>query len=550
LQRGEGSAAHRLLREVLPGKTDPALSRGFELWRGNHPAAAAKTLAEFSEQHPGDFRALQVRAHIAMQAGAVDQAIALLQACLELHPEIHAPRPDLCNLLARRHRYSEALQQANHLLAMDPGNHEFRMLKAAILDRSGQYQPAIQILEEILADQSSRPSLGETELASIWTALAMLQRTLGDSSAAVSSLQKAIELDPGTGWPWFQLSDFKVYAFDKRQADQIALGLGQAKKGSMNEVHFAFAHGRALESMGDMDAAFAAYQRGNRTRARLAPFDMGAYRRELSVLVNSFSPELMKRHATAGTNECPAIFVVGLPRSGTTLVDQIITAHPQLDGTMELPIVSTLIREFQQRELAKGRATYPTAMTNMNPDELLSMGQEYLHRAAIQRGDAAYFVDKMPFNFQHIGLIRLMLPGARIVNVNRNPMALGFSIFRQMFRFGQDWAFDLRQIGQYYCLYSELMAHWDRVVPGSVIHINYESLVTSPESSIRRLLEQLGLPDHSNCYKPHENKRPVRTASSEQVRQEMYTDAIDYWRNFEQHLEPLREALGNFQKSN
>jgi tetratricopeptide (TPR) repeat protein len=545
LQRGEGSAAHRLLRKVLAENPDPALSRGFELWRGNRPAAAAKALAEFSEQHPEDFRALQARAHIAMQAGAVDQAINLLQACLGLHPEIQAPRSELSQLLARRQRYAEALQQIDHLLLTDPGKHDFLMLKAALLDRSGQYLPAIEILQEILAGHSSRQSLTEAEQASIWTALGMIQRTLGDQAASVSSLQNAIRLDPSTGWSWFQLSDFKVYAFDQQQADQITQGLMQAKKGSMNEVHFAFAQGRALESTGDIDGAFAAYLRGNRVRAGLAPFDINAHRIELAGIVHCFNHALLNRPPTQEESDCPAIFVVGLPRSGTTLVDQVITAHCQVDGTMELPIVSTLVREFQQRHLANGKAPYPAAIAQMEPEELATMGREYLRRAAIQRGDAPYFVDKMPFNFQHIGLIRLMLPGARIVNVNRNPMALGFSIFRQLFRFGQDWAFDLRQIGQYYLLYSELMSHWDAVSPGLVTHILYESLVASPEDSIRQLLQQLGLPHDPACFKPHENKRPVRTASSEQVRKPMYTDSIDYWQRFEQHLEPLREALNH-----
>jgi hypothetical protein len=225
-------------------------------------------------------------------------------------------------------------------------------------------------------------------------------------------------------------------------------------------------------------------------------------------------------------------------------VDQIITAHSAVDGTMELPIISTLIRELQQRQLKAGQIPWPAPGTQLPDQEAQQMGQEYLRRAQIQRGAAALFVDKMPFNFQHIGLIRKILPGARIVHVQRNPMALGFSIYRQLFRFGQDWAFDLGQIGEYYLSYAGLMNHWEKLESGGLVQVQYEALVQAPEIRIRELLQQLGLPEEPACFRPQENRRPVRTASSEQVRQTIHTGAIDYWRNFAHHLQPLRLALG------
>lgn len=312
----------------------------------------------------------------------------------------------------------------------------------------------------------------------------------------------------------------------------------------MNEVHFAFALGRALESQQDIAGAFAAYARGNRARAALAPFDMAALQREFAAIKTLFSTPALRNSEASPVPDCPAIFIVGLPRSGTTLVDQIITAHAAVDGTMELPIVSTLIRELQQRQFRAGQTPYPAPGSELPPDVLAEMGRQYLQRAQIQRGTAPCFVDKMPFNFQHIGLIRKMLPGARIINVRRNPMALGLSIYRQLFRFGQDWAFDLAQIAQYYRAYSDLVSFWDTQAPGQIVQVQYEELVTSPQDSIRRLLQQLGFPEDSACFEPHRNRRPVRTASSEQVRQPLHTDAVDYWRLFESHLEPLRLALG------
>ncbi len=548
LQQGKASAANRLLKQVLSQQAHPGLARGLELWRGGQSRRAARTLAEYSETQPEDFRALQARAHIAIQAGAIDEAIELLQQCLALHPEIMAVRSELSNLLMRRQRYVEALEQIDQLLQAEPESQQYLLFKAALMDRSGQYQPAIDLLRQVIRQQTEADQQAHqppTELAASLTALAMIQRTVGDQDASIQSLQQAISHDPNSGWPWFQLADFKVYEFQPQQTEQIKRGLEQSRPGSMNEVHFAFALGRALESQQDFAGAFAAYLRGNQVRAALAPFDMQAHLRELTAVRSLFHPEVSIPLTQGAQLDCPVIFVVGLPRSGTTLADQIITAHSTVDGTMELPLVQTLVRELQQRQITAGHIPYPAAGTQLDPAEMRVLGQQYLQRASIQRGDAPFFVDKMPFNFLHIGLIRNILPGARIVNVHRHPMALGFSIFRQLFRFGQDWAFDLDQIAQYYLAYESLMQFWDEQAPGQIIHLKYEELVQSPEQTIQRLLHQLQLPEEDACFRPHENKRPVRTASSEQVRQPLYTDAIEYWRCFEDQLQPLRAALGN-----
>ena len=542
LQQGKASAANRLLKQVLAQQPLSDLARGLELWRGNQPRKAVRTLTECSDKQPEDFRALQVRAHIAIQTGAIDEAIELLQLCLTLQPEIMVLRPELSKLLMRRQRNAEALEQLDRLLQADPENQQFLFLKAAVLDRSGQYQPAIDLLQRVILQQA-KTAQPPAEQAASFTALAIIQRTIGDQAAAIQSLQQAISHDPNSGWPWFQLADLKVYDFQPQQVDQIKRGLQQARPGSMNEAHFAFALGRALESQQEFGNAFAAYSRGNRVRATLAPFDMSAHLRELAATRTLFD-QVQNSPVTKGLqSDCPAIFVVGLPRSGTTLVDQIISSHSAVDGTMELPIIKTLIRELQQRQMKAGQIPYPAPGAELGPEEMCHMGDQYLQRASIQRGNAPLFVDKMPFNFQHIGLIRSILPGTRIVNVRREPMALGFSIFRQLFRFGQDWAFDLSQIAQYYLAYEDLMRYWDAQVPGQIIHVQYEELVQTPEQSIRNLLQQLQLPEEAGCFRPHENQRPVRTASSEQVRQALYTDAIDYWRHFADQLQPLRDAL-------
>jgi tetratricopeptide (TPR) repeat protein len=557
LERGEGSAAGRLLKQALEQAPNAALSRAFELWRGNQPRPAMRLFAEYSQQQPNDFRAHQARAHIASQAGIVDAAIEDFKQCLAIHPGILAIRPELANLLARRQRFSEALEQLDALLESEPKNRQYRWLKAALLDRAGQYHPAIEILQQLISEDEHQPNArasaeSKVEQASNWTALGMMQRTVGDSAAATGSLSRATELDPSSGWPWFQLSDFKTIRFTQEQIAQLETGLERAQPGSMNQVHFDFALGRALESQGEFDRSFTHYHRGNRTRAALAPFDMSAYTHETATTKAMFSPGKLPteqlqtkqaQQASSNIADDSAIFVVGLPRSGTTLVDQVITSHSRVDGTMELAIVSTLIRELQQRQLKAGRPVYPAAGVPLDQDELNNMAVAYLQRARIQRGGGDFFVDKMPFNFQHIGLIPRMLPGARIIDVRRDPMAMGFSIYRQLFRMGQDWAFDLQQIGRYYRIYLDLMNHWEQLMPGLIIRVQYEDLVSSPEHTIRKLLHQLNLDEEVACFKPHENTRPVRTASSEQVRKPLYTDAVAYWQNFEKHLAPLKAEL-------
>lgn len=548
LQKGKPAAATRTFRDLQAEPVDPAFARGLELWRGNRLRQAEQCLAEYSNSQPDDFRALLVRALISIRLGAIDEAIALIQQCLALQPGLMAPRPELVRLLIRRQRYGEASQHMDALLQSEPGNEEFLLLKAALLDRSGAYSEAIELLQEVIASQSSeggnRPGQ-DARLAAHHTALAMIQRTIGDRQSAIDSLQRATRLDPQSGWPWFQLADLKVFEFQPSQVEQIRQGLEAAKPGSMNEVHFAFALGRALESIRDLNGAFSAYQRGNRTRAALAPFDMTALEREFSAIETLFSTPGMPTTAPAHSTDCPVIFIVGMPRSGTTLVEQIITAHSAVDGTMELPIMGTLVRELQQRQIKSGQVPYPAPGTQLAITELALMGEQYLQRAQVLRGSAPYFVDKMPFNFQHIGLMRKILPGCRIVNVRRHPMALGFSIYQQLFRFGQDWAFDLTQIAQYYLAYDSLMRFWESQAPGEIVHVQYEQLVASPEEAIRELLQALKLPEEEACFSPHKNSRPVRTASSEQVRQPVHSSAIDYWRQFARHLEPMRIALGS-----
>lgn len=534
--QGDTDAAIEAYRQCpTESAGDPLLARARELLQAGRPGRADPVLQAFLERNGPHAEALHLRAQAAVRLGAVTDTLVLLEQALQADRDFVPARFDYVNLLSRRQRYAEALREADRLLAADPGRTPFHLLKAALLDRSGQYAEAIGMLENLLETDPSQ--------AHVWTGLAMLQRTLGRRAEAVNSLHKAIDAQPDRGEAWYLLADLKVYDFSDAQVRAMRASVDRAPPGSDDEIHFCFALGRALEGREDWDGAFAYYARGNRVQQQRARFDPDGYVAHVGGLKQHTEPALFERLDAAGVPDAAPIFIVGLPRSGSTLVEQVLTAHSRVDGTMELPILATLVKELNYRRRKAGQAVYPQALADLSTAECRDLGTEYLERARILRGDAPYFVDKMPNNFEHVALIRLALPNARVIDVRREPMANGFSAFRQLFQTGQDWSCDLTHIGRYTNAYVDLMEHWDALLPGFVHRVHYEDLIESPEREIGRLLTFLGLPMEPACLAPQRNPRPVRTASSEQVRQPLYRHALTHWKHFEKHLEPLREAL-------
>lgn len=538
LEQGDADAALECIARIpAEDGRDPVLERIVELLEGERLGKAEKLARAYLERHPTNAKVLYLQSRIATRLGAVTDAMRALEATLSAEQRHVDARYDYVNLLSRRQRYREALAQADRLLADAPGEPRFRVLKAALLDRSGSYREAAAILKGLLKEDPSQ--------AHIWTGLATLQRTLGERADAIASLHRAIDAQPARGEAWYQLADLKVYRFTGAQMQAMRTSAEHAPPGSEDEIHFCFALGRALEQREEWDLAFEYYARGNRARRGSARWDPAQHEALIAALREVADPGLFERLDGAGCPDPAPIFIVGLPRAGSTLVDQIVTAHSQVDGTMELPILASLVQELNYRQGRQQRPAWPQALQDLDAGACRALGEEYLERARILRGNRPYFVDKMPNNFEYAALIRLALPNARIIDVRREPLANGFSAWRQLFRTGQEWSYDLEDIGRYTRAYRDLMAHWDRVLPGAVHHVQYERLVEQPRQETEALLAFLDLPVEPACFEPQSNPRAVRTASSEQVRLPLYREALEHWKHFERHLGPLREALGD-----
>ena len=435
-------------------------------------------------------------------------------------------------------RVEEADAAARHLLKVEPENPQSWITQAAVASRFMRQEQALEAYERAAQYQPADVRL----LMSI----GHVRKSLGRRAESEASYKEVLAADPGNAEAWWSLADLKSYFFgDAEVAAMQRLiadreGAGGARPA---DAQLYFALGRALEQRGEYARAFTSYAQGNALRRRDAPFDMQSFEQRGGRIRAFFSAAFFARRAGGGNPSTAPIFIVGLPRSGSTLLEQILASHSQVDGTMELPNIINLVRAFE--DLAPNRDGYPEAVGGVPDAQFAELGNRYIAETMPLRRGRERFTDKLPNNFSHVGLIHAILPNATIVDARRHPMDACFSTFRQHFASGQTFSYDLGDLGRYYRCYLALMDHWDAVLPGKVLHVQYEELVRDPQANIRRLLEHCGLPFEPACLSHHETARAVRTPSAEQVRQPIYTQAVGYWRHFEQELEPLRLALGD-----
>jgi tetratricopeptide (TPR) repeat protein len=368
-------------------------------------------------------------------------------------------------------------------------------------------------------------------------------KTLGRRAEAEAAYLRCIELQPDFGEAYYSLADFKNYTFSDDEVSAMQQVLQSSQTPDKTRVQMNFAVGRALEQRQQYSEAFAHYVAGNVARRRTAPFDAAAFEQKCRRVAATFSAQFLSARAGFGYADASPIFVVGLPRSGSTLVEQVLASHSSIEGTMELPHILRFVRELDHWQ---GRSdTYPESLIGISHELLALLGARFIDETRIYRSGRPRFIDKMPNNFSHIGLIQLILPNATIIDVRRHPMDACFSAYKQHFAQGQSFTYDLEDLGRYYRSYLELMDHWDEVLPGKVFHLAYEDLVRDTEPAVRKLLAHCRLDFEPACLRFHETKRSVRTASSEQVRVPIYDSGIGYWKNFEPQLEPLRRSLGS-----
>jgi tetratricopeptide (TPR) repeat protein len=536
--QGDGRGADRAYaRQIRASLADPSLIAAADALSDGEPAEAHRLLSAVLAQRPDDVAALRMFADLAARSGRHHDAELLLARALGRAPDLAAARLAYALALHQQGKTQETLAQTDILLAADPSHPVYRQLRAAALMRVGGYDEAASAYAAVLA--------AFPDLALTWMANGHALKTLGRQADAIAAYREAVRLRPGLGEAWWSLANLKTAALGQSDIARMEGELTDPALDDEDRFHLLFALGQAYEDAGADEVAFARYAAGNALRRAELDYDAEESSLHVARCKALLSKSFFAAHAGQGSPRPDPIFIVGLPRSGSTLIEQILASHSQVEGTQELPDIEAMAARLGGHPRRPSRGAYPDILAALAPPELQALGDEYLRRAAPHRKTAApFFIDKMPNNFAHIGLIQLILPSARIIDARRHPVGCCFSAFKQHFATGQPFTYSLDDLARYYRDYVELMAHFDAVLPGRVHRVIYEQLVADPETEVRRLLSHCGLPFEDGCLRFYENDRAVRTASSEQVRRPIFTDATEHWRRFTPWLEPLTARLG------
>lgn len=516
---------------------DPALAMAERAIAEQQLAKAEALVRARIQASPTDVLAIRMLADLAARLGRDEEATALLLQALDIEPGFHAARLGLVMALNRRELPGKALPHITHLLEIEPDNPAYRTQLAQTQCRLGDYPEGIETYAGLLREFPRQ--------ASLWFNSGHALKTAGRGGEAVQAYRHSIELEPGFGEAWWSLANLKTFRFTDQDIAAMRAQLGRADLASEHRLHFEFALGKALEDRASFEESFIHYSKGNAIRAGGVAYSAAQNSLRARRAREFFTKHVFTSHEGSGIPDPDPIFIVGLPRAGSTLVEQILSSHSQVEGTMELQEIMAITRDLREMSGAPQTTAYTDVLATLDADQLRELGERYLQRTRIHRKlGKPYFIDKMPNNFSYIGLIQLILPNARIIDARRHPMACCFSCFKQHFASGQNFSYSFENLGHFYRDYVELMAHFDEVLPGRVHRVFYEALVDETEAQVRALLDHCGLPFEPQCLRFFETERAVRTASAEQVRQPIFREGIDQWRNFEPWLGPLKDALG------
>lgn len=495
---------------------------------GEH-VAAENLLTSYIERDGRHVEALRLLGRIAQRRGATDRAEELFREVVDNAPGYAAARLDFVRVLIERQKYAAALEQVEQRLQAEPSDFEARFLRATILAGLGRHAAAVPIFRDLLVETPERNHLR--------IVLGHSLKALGRADEAVRAYQEATNGQADIGDAYWSLANLKTYRFSNAEIERMRNLEALPAPGLPDREHLCFALGKALEDLGDFGASWSFYDRGNslvraKRGSRPEVTDDNARR-----LIETCSEQFFAARSDTGAADRDPIFIVGLPRSGSTLLEQILATHPDVDGTQELHDIPRAVSEFRGR--------YPDMLPGLDPLLFERLGRRYVDETRVYRSGRPRFIDKMPNNFWHVGLIHLMLPNATIIDIRREPMACCLSNLKQFFARGQEFCNGIEEIAGYYRTYLELMRHWDRVLPGRVLRVSYEDLVEDLDGSVRRILAHCGLAFDAACLEFHSNRRAINTPSSEQVRQPLFRDGLSQWRNYEPWLNPLRDSLGD-----
>ena len=532
-------AGQAQLAAIHASDNDPDLVRAGKALTDDDLLLAEMILRKLIAERPDDASATRMLAEVAQRVNRLPDAERLLRVALDLAPGFLFARMNLAAVLHSLNRSGEALDELDIVRRAEGDFDDTLQLRAEVLVAIGDYDEAIAIYRDLLTR--------DPENWEMWMSIGHLHKTVGAQGAAVAGYRRVLQIAAMNGEAWWSLANLKTFTFDEADiaAMQAALARHDLSESDRLRIHFAL--GQAFEDRGETDRSFGHFVEGNRIRDAQLDYEPTKVTALVEASENLFTRKFLSARAGQGCSAPDPIFILGLPRSGSTLVEQILASHPAIEGTAELADIIALARSLDTEPASLGEAwnNYPALLAELAPDQLHGLGELYLDRTRVQRKtDRPRFIDKMPNNWVHVGFIRLILPNAKIIDARRHPFACGYSNFKQQFARGQEFSYNLANFGQYYRDYVRLMDHFDAVAPGAVHRVIHERLVADPEGEIRRLLDYLALPFEPACLLFHENRRPVHTASSQQVRRPLSAGKLELWRSVEPHLEPLKAALG------
>jgi tetratricopeptide (TPR) repeat protein len=527
------AAAHVATLKRLPAEVLTATG----LFSDGDMAAAENMVRAYLLEHGNHIEAMRLLARIGIERDVLDDAELLLEAVLEIEPNYRAARHDYARALMERHKYQRAREELETLLKLEPLNRHYKTLYTSTIVGLGEHEKAVTLYRELLE--------GAPQPADLHLSIAHSLKAVGKQPESIEAYHRAAAARPSFGDAYWSLANLKTYRFTDAEIARMREEESAAEVAPVDRCHLCFALGKALEDREEYEASWAYYARGNALKRAASRYRPEILETNTRKQIEVCSREFFSQRGSFGVTRSDPIFIVGLPRAGSTLLEQILASHSLVEGTQELADIPRMVLALQDRIPDLDNPRYPGVLAEMHAGDFIKLGEKYLADTRVYRTDKPFFIDKMPNNFRHIGLIHLMLPNAKIIDARREPMACCFGNLKQLFANGQEFTYSIEDIARYYRTYLELMQHWEAVLPGRILRVEHESVVNDLEGNVRRILDFCGLEFEPACVDFHKTARSVRTASSEQVRQPIYREGLDQWRHYEPWLMPLKDALGD-----
>ena len=491
----------------------------------------------FLKENPTHTYAMSLLAEIANRFGYFDDAEFLLQKAVEFKPQDGDLRLNYASILRKKQKFAQTTEQVNILCDQFPENLNYQAQKASDLMQGGDHAKAITMFDDILKKNPYN--------FSTLTSKGHAQKTLGNADQAIKSYQSAYQIKPDHGEAYFSLSNLKTYSFSKKELDSMRGQVERVDLSLRDKAYFHFALAQGCEVQGEYEEAFFHLDRGNQIKNDQSKYSIENMEREFQAQIDICTDSFFKELGQGGHDTRDPVFILGLPRAGSTLIEQILASHSMIDGTLELPNILSMAQSLRGDDIYGKEGNYPKSMDALTLKQRESFGKSFIEETRMHRKNAPMFTDKMPNNFRHIGLIHLIMPNAKIIDARRYPLDCCFSMFKQLFAQGQEFTYGLREAGSYYKSYVKLMNHWDEVLPGKILRVNNEDVVDDLEGQVTRMLEFLEIPFEEECISFYKTDRLVRTPSSEQVRKPVNKDGMERWKPYSKNLKPLLESLGD-----